>query len=105
MRKQATSVRDSLAETRVVVPQHVVHRSFPSETVVLNLKTGKYHGLNPSAGAMLDALARTGSVRAASANVADAYELPAETVEADVRRLCAALLERDLIELDDGGDA
>jgi hypothetical protein len=101
MSEETTPVRESFAATRVVVPQHVVHRSFPSETVVLNLRTGKYHGLNPTAGAMLDALARTGSVRAASAAVAREYELPAETVEEDVERLCSALLERDLIELAD----
>jgi DNA-binding CsgD family transcriptional regulator len=43
-------------ETRVRVPQHVVHRAFPARTVVLNLETGKYHGLNPTAGRMLTAL-------------------------------------------------
>ena len=30
------------------IPQHVVFRGFATETVVLNLETGKYHGLNPS---------------------------------------------------------
>ena len=37
-------------ELKVRVPRHVVHRDFPAQTVILNLETGKYHGLNPTAG-------------------------------------------------------
>jgi hypothetical protein len=101
MSEEALTVQDPFTGTRVVVPRHVVHRSFPTETVVLNLQTGKYHGLNPTAGEMLEELARTGSIDAASAAVARTHRLPAEEVEADVRRLCSALLERNLIELAD----
>jgi hypothetical protein len=101
MAENATSLQDSFTGSSVVVPQHVVHRSFPTETVVLNLQTGKYHGLNPTAGAMLDALARLGSIADASADIAARHELPVEAVEEDIRRLCAALLERGLVELDD----
>jgi len=100
MADDTISLRDSFTGVKVVVPQHVVHRNFPAETVVLNLQTGKYHGLNPTAGAMLDALARNGSIEEAGAEVADQYELETETVEEDIRRLCASLLERGLIELD-----
>ena len=100
MSEGTTPVQDPFT-ARVVVPQHVVHRSFASETVVLNLRTGKYHGLNPTAGAMLEALERSGSISGASAAVARRFELPMQTVEDDLRRLCSALLERDLIELDD----
>ena len=99
MSEEAVSVQDPFTTARVVVPQHVVHRSFANETVVLNMRTGKYHGLNPTAGEMLAALERTGSVAGASAAVARAHALSQETVEEDVRRLCSALLERDLIEL------
>jgi hypothetical protein len=94
--------RAGLLTLGVRVPQHVVHRSFPSETVVLNLQTGKYHGLNPTAGQMLDALAKEGSVRAAAASVAAQYEQPVATAEWDICDLCEALLERGLIEIDDG---
>jgi hypothetical protein len=101
MAEEAISLRDSFTDAKVVVPQHVVHRSFPEETVVLNLQTGKYHGLNPTAGAMLAALERAGSIEDACVEVADRYELPIDEVEEDIRRLCAALLERDLIELEE----
>lgn len=99
--EEVVAVQESFAEARVVVPRHVVHREFPTETVILNLRTGKYHGLNPTAGAMLDALAATGNVAAASADVAEKFGLGEEEVAEDVRRLCEALLERGLIELEE----
>lgn len=88
-----------LLEARVRVPQHVVFRTFPSETVVLNLQTGKYHGLNPTAGRMLEALGEADTVRYAAAAAAEEYERPQEDVERDMCELCTALLERNLIEI------
>jgi hypothetical protein len=85
----------------VEVPRHVVYRTFPSETVVLNLQTGKYHGLNPTAGAMLAALEHAARVADAVAVLARDYERPPGELEQDVRELCDALLERGLIELDE----
>jgi hypothetical protein len=92
----------SLAEVKFKVPQHVVYRSFPSETVVLNLQTGKYHGLNATAGQMLEELERAASARDAAVVVAAAFDLPPETIEADMCELCRALLERGLLEIDNG---
>lgn len=102
MSRDVTPEREALLEARMKVPQHVVHRSFPSETVVLNLETGKYHGLNPTAGRMLEVLAQEGAVRDAAAAVAAEYELPQATAERDICDLCEVLVERGLIEIDDG---
>ncbi len=90
-----------LLTSRIKVPQHVVYRSFPSETVVLNLQTGRYHGLNATAGGMLEALERAACVRDAAIAVSADYEQPRAVVEQDMCKLCSALLERGLIELDD----
>lgn len=90
----------SLPEASIRVPQHVVYRSFPSETVVLNLNTGKYHGLNATAGRMLDALQKAPCVRDAAAAVAEGYEQPQDVVEKDMCELCRLLLDRGLIEID-----
>jgi hypothetical protein len=92
------STRDSLLMAKMKVPQSVVFRSFPTETVVLNLQTGKYHGLNPSAGKMLQALAEAASVREAAAAVAAEYAAPVATIEGDICDLCQSLLDRGLIE-------
>jgi predicted urease superfamily metal-dependent hydrolase len=92
----------SLLESKVKVPQHVVYRSFPAETVVLNLETGKYHGLNATAGRMLEALERAPCLRDAAIAVAAEYGQPQTVVERDLCELCSALLERALIEVDGG---
>ena len=90
-----------VASTRFRIPQHVVYRSFPSETVMLNLQTGRYHGLNATAGAMLEALEQAGDLPAAARAVAERHRQPQDLVERDLRALCAALLERGLVERDD----
>jgi hypothetical protein len=88
-----------LATTYARVPDHVVYRPFPHETVVLNLQTGKYHGLNPTAGRMLELLERGLSIGETAAVVADEYQRPLADVECDLQKLCADLCARGLIEL------
>ena len=58
---------EEILEAQAPGADHVVHRSFAHETVILNLKTGKYHGLNPTAGAMLTELERGATVAEAAA--------------------------------------
>ena len=94
-----------LLASRARLPQHVVHRSFVAETVVLNLRTGKYHGLNPTAGRMLEALEATDSVAAAVPGLAEEYGVEPAQIEADLIQLCRGLLERGLIEISDAQPA
>jgi hypothetical protein len=96
-RKQ--QIGTNLLEATARVPQHVVHRSFAHETVVLNLKTGRYHGLNPTAGQMLAELEKGAPVGEIANKLAEAYERPLEEIEGDLTALCLDLLARDLIEL------
>jgi hypothetical protein len=91
---------DELLDAHVRVPEHVVHRTFVAETVVLNLQTGKYHGLNTMAGRMLDLLAGGSTVREAASRLAADYDVEAAVVEADFVTFCRDLLDRELIELD-----
>jgi hypothetical protein len=94
-----------LLAARVRLPQHVVHRTFVAETVVLNLRTGKYHGLNPTAGKMLEALEAAPSVGAAVPGLAAEYGIEEAALEADLIALCRGLAERGLIETADAGPA
>jgi hypothetical protein len=80
------------------VPTDVVYRSFAHETVVLNLATGKYHGLNATAGAMLQELERGDTARVAATRLAERFDRPLEEIEDDLSGLCRDLLERGLIE-------
>lgn len=93
------------AALSVQVPNHVVFREFVSETVVLNLKTGQYHGLNPVAGRMLEVLNDEGRLKPAIAALADEFKQPVDRIEQDVTRLCDELLSRELLEVVEDGDA
>jgi len=94
-----TTDSDDLLGARVRLPQHVVHRSFVAETVVLNLKTGKYHGLNPMAGRMLDVVEEAPNVREAAEVIAKEYDQDLASVEADLVTFCRQLLDRELVEV------
>jgi hypothetical protein len=92
----------ALLGARVEVPDHVVHRAFATETVVLNLETGTYHGLNPVAGRMLEVLGEVGSVSECAQRLAREFDQPLERIELDLGTLCADLRERGLIVVVDG---
>ena len=88
-----------ILEACAQVPRHVVYRDFVNETVVLNLETGTYHGLNRTAGLMLTALESEPSVRSAAAKLAAEHNWDRSTIERDLVGLCNALLESGLLEL------
>jgi hypothetical protein len=81
------------------LPEHVVLRSFDTETVVLNLDSGKYHSINPTGSRFLDALLQEGSFARALARLATEFgdQRPA-TLERDLREFCDDLAARGLIE-------
>lgn len=83
----------------VRVPSNVVHRSFPAETIVMDLNAGVYHGLNHVAGRMLELLEELGRVRAVADRLAQEYDHPPAQIQRDLCRVCQELLDRGLIEL------
>jgi len=85
----------------VKVPNHVVRRSFPAETIVLDLEAGVYHGLNHVAGRMLELLEELGRVRAVADRLAEEYDHPPARIQRDLCRVCQQLLDRGLIELEE----
>jgi hypothetical protein len=84
---------------RVAVPGHVVYRMFVTETVALNIESGQYHGLNATAGRMLEELEKCGSVAAAVEPLAGEFDQSPERIRADLLALCASLRSRGLIEI------
>jgi hypothetical protein len=91
----------SVLPRRATLPAHVVHRQFAEETVILNLKTGYYHGLNVTGGRMLEVAAASPTVGQAAKQLADEYGQPIAVIEEDLTAFCVALVERDLLELSD----
>jgi hypothetical protein len=97
--------RDTLLGARLRLPEYVVHRSFVAETVILNLQTGRYHGLNPMGGHMLEVLGESADVRSAAERVATEYDQDPALVEEDFVAFCSDLLDRGLVEVATDGAA
>jgi Coenzyme PQQ synthesis protein D (PqqD) len=95
-----TTHASALLRASITIPDTVVHRDFPSETVVLNLETGQYHGLNPMAGEMLTALEEADTVEAAAQQIAERHGVELARVQADICALCESLTARGLIAVE-----
>ncbi len=93
---EATGPQDLLG-ARVTIPQTVVYRTFPHETVVLNLETGLYHGINPTGGRMLEALAELGLVKDAAQALSVEFEVPLPELQQDLSEFCTGLASRGLL--------
>jgi hypothetical protein len=94
-----SSSYESIAGASIEVPDNIAYRNFAAETVVLNLDTGKYHGLNPTGGRMLEVLDQAPTVRDAVQQLAQEYGRPVEEIEQDVADFCAHLEERRIVRV------
>jgi hypothetical protein len=93
---------EAILRGRIHVPEHVVYRDFADETVILNLESGMYHGLNATAATMLARLETGVPVTEAIDSLAEEFGQPREAIERDVLSLCHALRDRGLIATDAG---
>jgi hypothetical protein len=88
---------------RATVPQHVVSRAFEQETLLLNLDSGQYHGINATGGRLLELIGEEGSdgnVGAAVAQLAKECMMEPAEIEGDLANFCLQLEERGLLELE-----
>jgi hypothetical protein len=90
---------DNLLDAAVLVPEHVIFRTFARETVALNLHSGQFHGLNVTAGRMIELIQRSRRPRDAILPLASEYGVPPDQIGRDMANLLSMLLERHLIEL------
>jgi hypothetical protein len=88
------------ASGRARVPEHVVHRAFGDQTVLLNLQTGQYHGLNNTGRRMFELIEKQRSLDGIATELAAEYGVSEAEIASDLVDLCAALSERGLLELD-----
>jgi coenzyme PQQ synthesis protein D (PqqD) len=84
---------------RARMPRNVVYRTFATETAVLNLETGRYHGLDETGRRMLELLEASPTVSRAAAALAAESGRPRSEVEPHLLAFCAQLVARGLIEL------
>lgn len=87
------------SRTLIAVPNHVVFRSFVTETVVLNLNTGEYHKLDHQAGRIIEALEPGRTITDAALLLAQDPPRPVTELERECIDLCRGLARSGLVEL------
>lgn len=96
----AADAEGSILDRPLKVPEYVVSREFAAKTVLLNLQSGTYHGLNAVGNRMLEAVVAATTPRAAIAGLASEFEQPVAVIEGDLTTLLEGLAERGLVEPD-----
>ena len=85
---------------RVRIAPEVMIREVGGESVILDLKTERYLGLNEVGTRMWQVLMDSASIQAAYEKLLEEYEVTATQLEDDLRGLVDKLLENELIAVE-----
>ncbi len=85
--------------TQVSVPDHVLIRELDGESVILNLDSECYFGLDEVGTRMWMALTTAASVQAAYEALMDEYEVDAELLRSDLTGFIEKLVGQGLVEV------
>jgi hypothetical protein len=83
-------------DDRLALSDQVVIRELNGESVLLDLKSGLYFGLNGVGTRVWNVVAQGGSLRDVHAALAGEFDAPAETIEAEVLRFAGELCQHGL---------
>lgn len=82
------------------VPVHVMARQVGEDTVILDLLTGHYFGLDPVGARIWTLLAQRLPLDQVCQTLLTEFDVPRETLERDMKDLVQTLLDRQLVRLD-----
>jgi hypothetical protein len=85
-------------EDTVTVSENVVFREVDGETVLLDLGSGVYFGLNAT-GTRIWQLLKQGSLRTILDLLKQEYDMPSEALKGDVLQLVQRLYEKNLVSI------
>jgi hypothetical protein len=84
---------------RVVVPAHVLVRHLDGETVLLNLETEKYFGLDATGTRMWEFVTHLPSIEAAYGKLWEEFEVEPEVLRKHLAELLGQLVENGLLKV------
>jgi len=87
---------------RVAIPDNVMLRELEGESVILDLDSESYFGLDEVGTRMWQLVTESPSIQVAFEALAEEYEVEPETLREDLGELIGTLLDRGLIEVADG---
>ena len=85
-------------DARLKIPQQVVTRQVGDETVLLNLESGTYFGLDPVGSRFLELLQAESALAAVIARMLEEFEVTEAQLEDDLLRLADEMLASGLLE-------
>jgi len=88
------------SSAKITVPDGVLVQELQGESVLLNVNTENYYGLDEVGTRMWAVLSEAPSIADAIDTLLDEYEVERATLESDVSDLLIELLEKKLIVLD-----
>jgi hypothetical protein len=90
---------DLALDDRLVVAADVVSRDLEGETVILNLETGLYFGLDAVGTTIWNRLRERSSLREVLRDVLTEYDVSPDVATADLLRLAGELLAKGLVQV------
>jgi len=87
---------------RAVVPTDVLVQELQGESVLLNVKSGRYFGLDEVGTRMWNVLTTAASLQAASETLLAEYDVDAERLQRDLHSLVEKLVEHGLMKVQGG---
>ena len=81
----------------VTIPAQVMARTVGDETVILDLASGTYFGLDPVGARIWQLMGERKTMAEICTTMLEEYEVEREQLEADVLRLATELAERGLV--------
>lgn len=85
-------------ETFVVIPEQVLSNNLGDETVLLNLQTGIYYGLDPVGSRIWALIQKHGKLGTLHALLLDQYEATSEQIWTDLVALLGQMRQKGLVE-------
>jgi hypothetical protein len=84
---------------RLTVPAHVLVRHLDGETVLLNLETEKYFGLDATGTRMWELVTRLPNIEAAYGKLGEEFEVEPEVLRNHLAELLGQLVENGLLKV------
>jgi hypothetical protein len=81
------------------IPDSVAARKIGDETILLNLETGTYYGLDNVGSRFLELLERNGEIAVAYRTLLKEVDVNPEILEADILRLSEEMRSKGLMEV------
>jgi Coenzyme PQQ synthesis protein D (PqqD) len=80
------------------IPDGVATRKIGDETILLNLETGTYFGLDAVGSRFLELLEQYGDISVAHRTMLEEFDVQSQTLEADILRLVEEMRSKGLLE-------